>query len=63
MAGECHVNINMENVYNVDGELGKFQTQSHNYSENNLILWYVFQKLHILNLLRRKNLLVPMLQW
>lgn len=63
MAGEYHVNINMENVYNVDGELGKFRTQSHNYSENNLILWYVFQKLHILNLLRRKNLLVPMLQW
>lgn len=38
MAGECHVNINVENVYNIDGELGKFQTQSHNYSENNLIL-------------------------
>lgn len=38
MAGECHVNINVENVYNIDGELGRFQTQGHNYSENNLIL-------------------------
>lgn len=32
MAGEHHVNIKMENVYNIDGQLGKFQAQSHNYS-------------------------------
>jgi hypothetical protein len=39
IAGEQHANINMGNVYNINGgNLGKFQSQSHDYFENNLTL-------------------------